>query len=120
VREYNLFRGKDVVFTKNDGNRVIGVCRSRDKGCPWRVYGSLVMSEVTFMLRSLNPKHQCTRCYKSSIVTSRWIADRMVHKFKTQPNYPLASLYDDVKRRWNVDVTTKQLYRAKVNECGHE
>jgi hypothetical protein len=83
VREYNLFRGKDVVFTKNDGNRVIGVCRSRDKGCPWRVYGSLVMSEVTFMLRSLNPKHQCTRCYKSSIVTSRWIADRMVHKFKT-------------------------------------
>lgn len=34
VREYNLFRGKDVVFTKNDGDCVIGVCRSRDKGCP--------------------------------------------------------------------------------------
>jgi hypothetical protein len=66
------------------------------------------------MHRSLNPKHQCTRCYKSSIVTSRWIVDRMVHKFKTQPNYPLAALYDNVKRRWNVDVTTRQLYRAKV------
>jgi hypothetical protein len=34
VREYNLFRGKDVVFTKTDGDRVIRVCRSRDKGCP--------------------------------------------------------------------------------------
>jgi len=38
----------------------------------------------------------------------------MVHKFKTQSNYPLEALYDDVKRRWNVDVTTRQLYRAKV------
>jgi hypothetical protein len=93
---------------------VIGVCRSRDKGFPWRVYGSLVTGEMTFMLRSLNPKHRCTRCSKSSIVTSRWIADRMVHKFKTQPNYPLTALYDDEKRRWNVDVTTRQLYRAKV------
>jgi hypothetical protein len=114
VREYNFFRGKDVVFTKNDGDYVIGVCRNRDKGCPWRVYGALVTGEITFMLRSLNPRNQCTRCYKSSIVTSRWIADRMVHKFKTQPNYPLSALCDDVKRRWNVDVTTRQLYMAKV------
>jgi hypothetical protein len=65
------------VFTKNDGYCVIGVCRNRDKGCPWRVYGALVMGEMTFMLRSLNPRHQFTRCFKSSIVMSRWIADKM-------------------------------------------
>jgi len=34
VREYNLFRGYDVEFTKNDGDRVIGVCRNRAMGCP--------------------------------------------------------------------------------------
>jgi len=66
------------------------------------------------MLKSLNPTHQSTRCYKSSIETSRWIADRMVHKFKTQPNYQLAVLYDDIKRKWNVDVSNRQLYRASV------
>jgi hypothetical protein len=38
----------------------------------------------------------------------------MVPKFKPQPNYPFAALCDVVKRRWNVDVTTRQLYRAKV------
>jgi hypothetical protein len=37
----------------------------------------------------------------------------MVHKFKTQPNYPLVALYEDVKRRWNVEVSFRQLYRAK-------
>jgi hypothetical protein len=114
VREYNLFRGKDVEFTKNNGGRVIGVCRNNAKGCSWRVYGSLVPGEMTFILKSLNPDHQCTRYYKSSTLTSRWIANRMFHKFKIQPNYPLAALYDDVKRKWNVDVSFRQLYRAKV------
>jgi hypothetical protein len=34
VREYNLFRGKDVDFTKNYWDRVIGVGKSRAKGFP--------------------------------------------------------------------------------------
>jgi hypothetical protein len=113
VRTYTLFRGKDIEFIKNDGNRVIGVCRSRSDGCPWRVYGALVTGEMTFMLKSMNPTHRCTRKYKSSIVTSRWIADRMVHKFRVQPNYPLKALYEDVRRKWNVDVSQSQLYRAR-------
>jgi hypothetical protein len=57
VREYNLFRGKDVQFSKNDGDRVIGVCRSKSDDCPWRVYGALLPSELTFILKSLNPTH---------------------------------------------------------------
>jgi hypothetical protein len=113
VREYNLFRGNDVEFTKNYGDQVIGVCRNRAMGFPWRAYGASVSGEMTFLLKSLNPNHRCTRCYKSSIVNSRWIVDRMVHKFKTQPNYPLAALCEDVKRIWNVEVSFRQLYRAK-------
>jgi len=34
VREYNLFKGTDVEFTKNDGDRVIRACRNNVKGCP--------------------------------------------------------------------------------------
>jgi hypothetical protein len=118
VREYNLFRGKDVEFIKNDGDLMIGVCRNRAKGYLWRVYGSLVPSEMTFMLKSPNPNHQCTRCYKSSIVTSRWIADRVVHKFKTRLNYPLA-VCEEVKRNRNVEVSFRQLYRAKEKAREH-
>jgi len=119
VREYNLFRGKDVEFTKNDRDRMIGVCRNRAMGCPWRVYGASVSGEMAFLVKSLNPNHQCTRCYKSLIVNSRWITDRMVHKFKTQPNYQIAALYEDVKRRWNVEVSFRQLYRAKEKAKEH-
>jgi hypothetical protein len=99
VRTFNLLKGNDVQFTKNDEDRVIGVCRSRGDGCPWRVYGSLVAGEMTFMIKSFNPTHRCTRQYKSSIVTSRWIANRMIHKFRVQPDYPLKALYEDVKEK---------------------
>jgi hypothetical protein len=57
VREYNLFRRKDVQFIKNDGDRVNGVCRSKSDGCPWRFYDALVLGELTFMLKSLNPTY---------------------------------------------------------------
>jgi hypothetical protein len=114
VRTYNLIRGKDVQFTKNDGDRVIGICRSKSEGCPWRVYGSFITGEKTFMIKSLNSTHSCTRKYKSSIVTSKWIADRMVHKFRTQPDYPLEALREDVKEKWNVDVSIRQLYMTRV------
>jgi hypothetical protein len=107
VRTYNLMKGEDVEFTKNDGDRVIGICRSKSEVCPWRVYGSLVPGEFTFMVKSLNPTHNCTRKYKSSIVTSKWIADRMVNKFMAHPNYPLKTLCEDVKNKWNVDVTNR-------------
>ena len=93
---------------------MIRICRSKSEGCSWRVYGSLVTGEKTFMVKSLNPTHSCTRKYKSSIVTSRWIVDRMVHKFRTQPNYPLKALREDVKEKWNVDVSTRQLYMVRV------
>jgi hypothetical protein len=37
----------------------------------------------------------------------------MVYKFKTQSHYLLAAICEDVKRRWNVEVSFRQLYRAK-------
>ena len=78
------------------------------------MYGSLVTGEKTFMVKSLNPTHSCTKKYKSSIVISGWIVDRMVQKFRIQPNYPLKALREDVKEKWNMDVSTRQLYMARV------
>jgi hypothetical protein len=116
VRTYNLLKGKDVKFTKNDGDKVIAICRNNNEGCPWKVYGSLVRGELTLMIKPLNPTHKCTRKYKSSIVTSRWIADMMIRKFRAQPNYPLKALHEDIKNKWNVDVTNRQFIHG-LGEC---
>jgi len=55
----------------------------------------------------------CGRKYKNSIVNATWIADKLIDKFKVQPNMPLEVILDDVKDRWKVDVNTSCMYRAR-------
>jgi hypothetical protein len=69
--------------------------------------------EETFQVRYLNTKHSCTRQYKNNIITSTWIANKLLDKFRIQPNFLIKALYENVKDNWNVDVTTRKLYRTR-------
>jgi hypothetical protein len=48
-------------------------------------------------IRSLQPKHVCGRKYKNSIVNSTWITDKLIDKFKVQPNMPMDVIQNEVK-----------------------
>jgi hypothetical protein len=111
VKQYNLQRGKDIQFVKNERARFVAVCR--DPSCDYRVYCRQMSDEQSFEVRSLRPKHYCTRVYKSSLVNSRWISDKLFDKFKIQPDMPLEVIQDEVKRKWNVEVTRSQMYRGR-------
>jgi hypothetical protein len=102
VKQYNVQRGKDIQFLKNERARCVAVCR--DPSCDYIVYGRQMSDEQSFEVRSLRPKHSCTRVYKSPIVNSRWISDKLFDKFKIQPGMPLEVIQDEVKRKWNVEV----------------
>lgn len=84
VREANLLRGKDVKFKKNCSDKCIVVCR--EERCDYRIYARWMSQEKTFQIRSCNPTHCCTRKYRNSIVNSKWIANRFLEQFKSQPN----------------------------------
>ncbi|XP_062147750.1 uncharacterized protein LOC133856711 [Alnus glutinosa] len=111
VKQYNAQRGKDIQFVKNERARCVAVCR--DPSCDYRVYCRQMSDEQSFEVRSLRPKQYCTRVYKSSIVNSRWISDKLFDKFKIQPDMPLEVIQDEVKRKWNVEVTRSQIYRGR-------
>jgi hypothetical protein len=64
--------------------------------------------EETFQVRYLNTKH-----YKNNIITSTWIANKLLDKFRIQPNFLIKALYENVKDNWNIDVTTSKLYRTR-------
>jgi hypothetical protein len=111
VKQYNVQRGKDIQFVKNERARCVALCT--DPSCDYKVYGRQMSDEQSFEVRSLRPKHSCTCVYKSSIVNSRWISDKLFDKFKIQPDMPLEVIQDEVKRRWNVEVTRSQMYRGR-------
>ncbi|XP_059434845.1 uncharacterized protein LOC132167826 [Corylus avellana] len=111
VRQYNIIRGKDLKFKKNEKKRIVVVCK--DTNCRYRVYGRQLENEMTFLLVSLRPKHSCSRKYHNHMVTSSWIADCCMDSFREQPNMPIDVLQKKVKSKYNVDVHVSSLYRAR-------
>uniref|UniRef100_A0A2N9GEU7 SWIM-type domain-containing protein n=1 Tax=Fagus sylvatica TaxID=28930 RepID=A0A2N9GEU7_FAGSY len=111
VREYNLKIGKDLSFVKNDKDKVIIVCK--DEHCSYRVYGSQVRDEMTFQIKTYNPNHTCTRAYKNSAMNSKWISKRYMETFRHDIKKPTLALQQEIKSKWNVDVSKMQVYRAR-------
>jgi hypothetical protein len=111
VRQYNVRRGNDIRFEKNEKAKCVAVCR--DPSCEYRVYGRQMADEASFELRSLRPKHTCSWVYKSSIVNSRSILNKLYNNFKIQSDMPLRVIQDEVKRKWNVDVSRSQMYKGR-------
>jgi len=111
VKMYNVRRGKDIRFKRNERRKCIVVCR--DPKYHYRVYGRQMVDEQSFQIISKQSKHVCGRKYKNSIVNATWIADKLIDKFKVQPNMPLDVILDEVKDRWKVDVSASCMYRAR-------
>jgi hypothetical protein len=68
VRMFNLKRGKDITFQRNDRQKCIVVCK--EPNCNYRVYARQLLDEETFRIRSMQSEHLCCRQFKNSIVTS--------------------------------------------------
>uniref|UniRef100_A0A2N9J415 Transposase MuDR plant domain-containing protein n=1 Tax=Fagus sylvatica TaxID=28930 RepID=A0A2N9J415_FAGSY len=111
MREYNLKIEKDLSFVKNDKDKVILMCKN--KHCNYRVYGSQVRDEMTFQIKTYNLNHTCTRAYKNSAINSRWIAERYMETFRHDIQKPTIALQQEIKGKWNVDVSRIQVYRAR-------
>jgi hypothetical protein len=111
VRKSNVNMGKDVNFKKNYLTKCMVVCR--DTSCKYRIYGRQCKDEDSFKVRSFQPEHTCRRKHKNSIVKAKWIGDKLIEKFRAQPNMPVKEIVEEVKDRSGVDVEDHRLYRAR-------
>ncbi|XP_059446531.1 uncharacterized protein LOC132178091 [Corylus avellana] len=111
VRVYNVKRGKDVKFKKNETMRCVAVWR--DAKCNYRVYARKMPDEESFQVRSVQSKHICGRKYRNTIVNSSWIAHKLIEKFRVQLNMPLDVIQHEVKEKWGVDVNPSMMYRSR-------
>jgi hypothetical protein len=97
IRECNVKRWRDIKFEKMKKAKCVAMCR--DPSCDYKVYGRQMVYKESFEIRSLTPKHSCTRVYKISIVNSRWIAYKLINKFKIQPDMSIPVVRDEMKRK---------------------
>jgi hypothetical protein len=76
------------------------------------VYARKMPNEESFQVRSVHSKHICGRKYINTIVNSTWIANKLIDKFKVQPNMPLEVIQNEVKDIWRVDIIPTLMYRT--------
>ncbi|KAL0300042.1 UNVERIFIED_CONTAM: hypothetical protein Scaly_3061400 [Sesamum calycinum] len=59
VRQHSIINARDVVFTKNDKNKVQVKCKHDT--CKWYIFASKIHGEDTMQVNTLHNEHQCTR-----------------------------------------------------------
>ncbi|XP_015571872.2 uncharacterized protein LOC107260890 [Ricinus communis] len=84
-----------------------------DKGCPWRLYGSMIKREHTFAIKTYVGEHRCPSEMKNRQATSEWIAKEYIHRFRRNANWSVKDLEDDLLDKFCVQVLRTKCYRAK-------
>lgn len=64
----------------------------KQPACPWRAHASLLPDNKTFVLKTYNPKHICTRKRKNDGVTATWISVKLENVFRDNPNIDIKTI----------------------------
>ncbi|KAG8384136.1 hypothetical protein BUALT_Bualt04G0086900 [Buddleja alternifolia] len=74
---------RSINITTNDKTRIYAKCA--DKTCKWKAHANNITGAATFQIRSYNPDHTCDVSFKVKNMKSKWIAQKYLKKFKSDP-----------------------------------
>ncbi|KAL0375011.1 UNVERIFIED_CONTAM: hypothetical protein Sradi_3416800 [Sesamum radiatum] len=111
VRQHSIVNARDVVFTKNDKNKVQVKCKH--ESCPWYIFASQIHGEDTMQVKTLKSVHECTRVERVSAANSKWLANKYKDKIRTDPNWPVDSMMSVMQKECKLMFSKFQMYRAK-------
>ncbi|TXG51874.1 hypothetical protein EZV62_021043 [Acer yangbiense] len=109
--EYSIQEGFRLKRIRNERKRITNGCKA--EGCQWRVHGSPTYDGITYMLKTLRPKHDCLSVVKNKDITARWLRKRFETLIKDNPDMNIRVLASIVLRNIGVYVPDHTLYRAK-------
>lgn len=103
---------KNVYLEKNEKKRIVVKC---SPGCPYHIRFSRVPPQTHYVLASLKPIHNCFPTGKIRVLNGKLLAKKLVPILKHTPTMTLKALKDHCKLRWNVMLSSFQVYRAKLS-----
>ncbi|KAK3226830.1 hypothetical protein Dsin_006692 [Dipteronia sinensis] len=72
-----------------------------------------LLIKKSFIIKTLDDKHDCHRVYNNSEAKVKWIASRVESLVKSNPTVSAKLLGDLILERYNVAVDMKKLYNVK-------
>ncbi|KAK8672232.1 hypothetical protein V6N13_110605 [Hibiscus sabdariffa] len=100
VRQYGRVQRFSMSFKKNDNRRVQAICSNST--CSWTLWASRLHpkdpNDHTWQIKTLNNEHSCQRGIRNGrLLSSKWIAKTLLHKFQTDLGYSIPSMQQDIK-----------------------
>ncbi|KAL3739543.1 hypothetical protein ACJRO7_020885 [Eucalyptus globulus] len=68
-------------------------------GCGWRLYGSWVQAEKTFVIKRVGSLHSCNRSLTNRQATSTWLAREYMPKIRARLTYSATEMQTDARER---------------------
>jgi len=111
IREWNVLNRYVITFLKNESYRERAICKGR---CGYLAYCSKVGDMHTYQLKTLKPKHKCSRTVKNRSASSRWVANFVVvKKLQTSKKVTISDIVDDMRTNHAVGITMGRAWKAK-------
>ncbi|WOL20256.1 hypothetical protein Cni_G29060 [Canna indica] len=82
-------------------------------GCPWRIFASWMKRVMTFMIKSYNSEHKCSRNMRNRQATVSWIANYYLEIFRRNPNWSVQEMEKDFQAKFYISIGRMKAYRSK-------
>ncbi|XP_024199878.1 uncharacterized protein LOC112203090 [Rosa chinensis] len=103
LRERPIQDGWEVMFLKNDSNRVRAICKAEN--CDFELFASKMQHESTLQIKTYVGKHNRARVLDNTMVKTPYLVHRFAEHIKLKPNISTAAV--------RAMVSFQQVYRTK-------
>ena len=114
IRTYALANGKNLIFDRNDKNKVTVKCAGAKGKCNWYAYCAYMSAMKSWQLRKIIDEHSCSRDFNVKLVNAKWLSKKMEKTVRENPHMKVMDFRDKVSRKWNVCISRNMAFRAKV------
>jgi hypothetical protein len=112
IRDHNVRNGYEIMYAKNEGDRIRVVCR---RGCPYRVLCSQVDQSRTFAIMTKDKyiKHTCIKSLTNKSANSKWVSKHVVNLMHTSQKVRIKGVIQLMRTNFSLIITPSTAWKAK-------
>ncbi|XP_057747984.1 uncharacterized protein LOC130967183 [Arachis stenosperma] len=110
LKDYFVYEGKDVMYLKNEKQRVRAACASEN--CSWLILTSWNSAHGCFQVKTLFNEHNYGRDFSSNLVDRQWITLKLVKRLLIQPDMKPKQAMEYMIKDYNIQLSSKMISKA--------
>ncbi|WOL05379.1 hypothetical protein Cni_G14107 [Canna indica] len=110
VQSYALSNGVNIRWVRCCKEIMEAKCMG---SCPWRIYGSWKQHEATFIIKSYEKIHKCSRSMSNRQTTVEWLSNYCLENFRSNPSWDVKLMSQDFQSKFFITLPKAKWYRVR-------